>query len=106
MEVDLTDWKTFSELITLTTRYLDEIKGIGDLTVYDIAQRIGLYLSLQPELVYLYAGTRLGAKTLGLGRRQAKLSINELPVPFSLLTPSEIEDCLCIYKDELQGIIS
>jgi hypothetical protein len=23
-----------------------------------------------------------------------------------LLTPSEIEDCLCIYKDELQGIIS
>jgi hypothetical protein len=35
------------------------IKGIGALTVYDIAHRIGAHFKKSPERVYLHAGTRL-----------------------------------------------
>jgi hypothetical protein len=70
--------------------------------VYDIAHRIGAYLGKPPALVYLHRGTKKGAANLGF--RGETLDPAMLPSPFSRLTPSEIEDCLCIYKDELRGI--
>lgn len=36
------------------------IKGVGEVACYDIANRIGSYLSKQPDFVYLHAGTRKG----------------------------------------------
>lgn len=96
--------KSFSQLIEKTSQELENIKGIGDLTVYDIAHRTGLYLGLEPEMVYLHAGTRTGAKAIGLGRGQQTLYVEDIPEAFRSLNPSEIEDCLCIYKDELKMI--
>src|ERR1043166_623041 len=40
---------------------IGSIHGIGELTVYDIAHRIGAYLRKAPALVYLHRGTRTGA---------------------------------------------
>ena len=37
---------------------------IGDLTVYDISTRIGAFLKLEPNRIYLHAGTRIGARAL------------------------------------------
>lgn len=54
--------KSFDELYTIV-RTLG-IFGIGELTAYDIALRIGAYLKLHPDRVYLHAGTRAGAKRL------------------------------------------
>jgi hypothetical protein len=71
------------------------------LTVYDISHRIGAYFGKAPERVYLHAGVRVGARALGIGGDSFDPKI--LPKPFARLTPSEIEDCLCIYKDELLG---
>jgi hypothetical protein len=77
------------------------IKGIGALTVYDIAHRIGAHFRKSPERVYLHAGTRAGARVFDISGDAFDPKI--LPGAFLRLAPSEIEDCLCIYKDELRG---
>jgi hypothetical protein len=57
---------------------------------------------LEPDRIYLHAGTREGARALGLGG--TALSKSELPKAFHRLSPGEIEDCLCIYKDDLRRL--
>jgi hypothetical protein len=90
----------FDALHNLVKDVTSRMSGIGELAVYDIAQRIGVYLGKAPELVYLHRGTRKGAAVLGL--RGKTIRPNELPPAFSQLSAAEIEDCLCIYKDKLR----
>jgi hypothetical protein len=92
---------SFESLHTLIEQKIRGIPDIGPLTVYDVATRIGAHLHLEPEKVYLHSGTRKGARALGLGMRRKTLELSELPVEFRRLTASEIEDCLCLYKDYL-----
>jgi hypothetical protein len=92
---------SFAELHRSVEKEIGSVKGIGALTVYDIADRIGAYFKKAPERVYLHAGVRTGAQVFGLGGDSFDPKL--LPKPFSRLTVSEIEDCLCIYKDELRG---
>ena len=94
--------RDFDELYSIVEHQIGDISGIGDLTIYDTAQRIGAYLGLEPDLIYLHAGTREGAKALGLDVANGTLTLQNLPKPFQRLKPYEIEDCLCIYKDELR----
>ena len=82
------------------------LSGIGEVMVYDTAHRIGSYLGLEPEYVYLHAGTRVGAVALGFDRSAGWIEIADLPAAFRRLKPSEIEDCLCIYKKDIQRIQS
>ncbi|HLH29753.1 MAG TPA: hypothetical protein VKY31_01030 [Terriglobia bacterium] len=91
----------FAALHDIVEREIGSIRGIGALTVYDIAHRLGAHLGKAPALVYLHAGTRTGAAAFGL--KGNSTDPEELPAPFSRLAPAEIEDCLCIYKDELRG---
>jgi hypothetical protein len=91
----------FAALHRLVDEEIGSIKGIGALAVYDIAHRIGAYFEKAPERVYLHAGVRVGARALGIGGDSFDPKI--LPKPFARLAPSEIEDCLCIYKKELMG---
>jgi len=91
----------FDALHEIVRDQIGAVRGIGKLTVYDIAQRIGAYLGIVPELVYLHRGTKEGAAAMGfLGET---LDPAALPAAFSRLTPAEIEDCLCIYKGVLRG---
>jgi hypothetical protein len=90
----------FEDLYGQIEREIGPMRGIGALTVYDVAHRIGAFLGKKPSLVYLHAGTKRGAAAFGLKR--ASVYPDELPPPFSALSPDEIEDCLCIYKDELR----
>jgi hypothetical protein len=85
----------------LIERQIGPIRGIGDLTVYDITHRIGAYIRRQPDVVYLHASTRKGARALHLSGKAIELS--EFPTEFRRLSAAEIEDCLCIYKDALRG---
>jgi hypothetical protein len=78
---------------------IGSIKGIGALTVYDIALRIGAHFGQAPMHVYVHAGTRTGARAFNITGDLFDPKI--LPKSFSRLAPSEIEDCLCIHKDEL-----
>jgi hypothetical protein len=92
----------FDALHQVVKATVGTIRGIGDLTVYDITHRLGAYFGKEPAAVYLHAGTRAGAASFGL--RGDRLDPAKLPATFKRLKPAEIEDCLCIYKDELSDI--
>jgi len=94
---------TFARLYDLIAAKAGELHGIGGLTVYDTARRLGAFLRLEPDRVYLHAGTREGARLFGLTDREWVLP-SDLPRSFRRLTAGEIEDCLCIYRDELATI--
>ena len=80
-----------------------KVSGIGKLTMYDTALRIGAALRVAPSVVYLHAGTRIGARKLGLDATGECIDIEDLPEPLGELEPREAEDFLCIYKDSLGG---
>ena len=91
----------FGALHDIVNGEIGSIHGIGKLTVYDIAHRLGGYFGKSPTMVYLHRGTKAGAAILGF--RGETLYPAILPSAFSRLSPAEIEDCLCIYKDQLRG---
>jgi hypothetical protein len=93
--------KDFDALHEIVKREIGSVHGIGKLMVYDIAQRLGAYFGKAPELVYLHRGTKEGAAILGF--RGETLDPAKLPSAFKRLAPAEIEDCLCIYKDQFRG---
>ena len=98
--------KTFEELYDLVANVILPIRGIGELTVYDTAVRIAAFRGLKPKRVYLHAGTRVGARALGVSGDREWIAPHELPMAFRRLRPSEIEDCLCIYKAELRAFVA
>ena len=91
----------FAALHDIVESEIGGILGIGALTVYDIAHRLGAHFGKVPTLVYLHAGTRTGAAVFDL--RGDAIDPAKLPAPFYKLSAAETEDCLCIYKDELRG---
>src|SRR6266498_1169290 len=91
---------SFDELFELIAATIGQIRRIGPLAVYDTALRIGARFGLQPAKVYLHAGTRMGAKGLGLDSTADAIEMGELPAELRTLTAREVEDALCIYKDE------
>jgi hypothetical protein len=92
--------RTFEDLHTQIEHRIGRIHKIGALAVYDIAHRIAAFRGLSPNLVYLHRGTLDGARILGFSGKT--LDPRSLPSAFSRLKPYEIEDCLCIYKDDFR----
>lgn len=75
-----------------------KVHDIGPLTIYDTAQRIGAFLGIHSDKIYLHSGTKLGAeKILGRRLRQSTLDWTELPKAFQdpRLTCADLEDILC-----------
>lgn len=82
------------------------IRGLGELAVYDAAERLRHRLGLEaPHLIYLHAGARVGARRLAGGRlaREDAFGIlrHKLPEGLRGLSTHAIEDILCSYKEEL-----
>lgn len=94
----LRGFNTFHELQVFLGDLLLSVQGLGELYVYDTALRLGSFLKLSPQYVYLHAGTRTGARALGLNVSEGFLSVSSLPKEIRNLAPHEIEDFLCIYK--------
>lgn len=95
---------SFEDLHQRLDDTLGSKRGIGELMVYDTALRIGAKLGVSPAVVYLHRGTRDGARALGLAGGRKYVDVRDLPAPFARLSPREIEDCLCIYKDRLRAL--
>jgi hypothetical protein len=96
--------RDFSELFQMIDTALEDVPGIGELYVYDTSLCIGAQLHLYPTNVYLHAGTRRGARALGL-KAEAALKLSDLPREFRSLRPHEIEDVLCIFKDKFKASV-
>lgn len=97
-EDEIAACKDFDSLMRLIESC--RIRGFGELAIYDTALRIGARLGLSPDKVYLHRGTLIGARRLGLDVSRGYLMPEELPAPVQVLTPDEIEDFLCIYKEK------
>ena len=91
--------RSFADLHAILSKAIGSLPGIGELMVYDTSLRIGAGLGVEPKFVYLHAGTRRGARALGLRWSAPYLRVSELPKQLRRrLRPREIEDVLCIYK--------
>lgn len=99
-ETEIRDCTSFDELLQKVQKY--KTLGIGKLTVYDTAERIGTYLKIYPDKIYLHAGTKIGAeKILNKQLKGTYIHKEDLPEAFQIadLTCGEIEDILCMYKN-------
>lgn len=97
--------ESFDELHDVVCGVTDEVKGLGELYAYDTAYLVGIRLGLWPKRVYLHAGTRKGAQALGSSGRLAYLEPSQLRPELQRLSPSEMEDFLCIYEAALRRLL-
>jgi hypothetical protein len=97
---DIRNCPNFDTLHELVNETVGEIEGIGPLYAYDVSERIGAKLGLRPEKVYLHTGAADGAAKLGFPRGLQTIEVGELPAALQSLSPDEIEDVLCMYKDD------
>jgi len=104
---DLKKCSNFSQVIKIVEEC--KVKGFGDLSIYDTAVRIGTYLGIEPDKVYLHAGTRVGIKQLeekgylveGSSKRKT-IGLNEMPKEFGNLSADEIQHFACSKKSDLE----
>ncbi|MBI5283457.1 MAG: hypothetical protein HY874_00040 [Chloroflexi bacterium] len=94
---------SFDDLHRLVAVVSRQVPGLGPVWSYDVAQRIGAKLGLEPERVYVHAGTAVGAVNLGLGDRET-IEVKELPREIRRLRPWQVEDFLCIYAEQIAGL--
>lgn len=103
---DLIQAKTFDELMSIIES--EKVRGFGELAIYDTTMRIASFLKLEPDKVYLHAGTRKGMEKLeerglvpaGSSKKKA-VPVQHLPEPLKKLRPAETEHLLCWGKDKL-----
>jgi hypothetical protein len=93
--------RDFCELIKIVNQTTAGVRRFGNLAVYDVAMRIGIWKKVWPKKIYLHAGTREGARSLGF--HNDKLSKEVFEGLFDKLQPYQIEDFLCINKEFLKG---
>lgn len=97
--------KSFDELLSIVE--FSSIKGIGGLTKYDTALRIGNFIDFFPDKIYLHAGALQGAEII-LQRKitESYIYVNDLPKPFqtSDLSTADIENMLCICKKSFASL--
>jgi len=104
--LELEGVRDFADLLGRVEHAISKIKGIGDLTVYDVATRIGAYLRIWPDQVYVHAGVRIGVRALHLDPRQRSLPIEVFPLALRRLEPWQVEDLLCIYSAQIDAVMN
>ncbi|MCH5242611.1 MAG: hypothetical protein J1F67_09355 [Muribaculaceae bacterium] len=95
------NYKDFEDLYENVEETIHNFKYVGDLTVFDVAKRIGNAIGIQPkEFVYLSRGAKQGAEIL-LGERikEKRLPVEKFRKYFPSLSPIHIENILCIMKE-------
>lgn len=95
-------FETFEELYKWLEYVAYRVKGLGAMTTYDVAQRLGMWLDLSPNVVYLHAGTAEAAKKFGIEGKIAPLTA--FPPEIQALGCTHAENFLCIYKSEIQEL--
>jgi hypothetical protein len=96
--------ESFEEILKAVRGITSQVHGLGELYAYDTALRISAKTGHEPKHVYLHAGTRVGAKRLGIPTSRDYVPMTELPVALQQLKAHEVESFLCIYKNHFGGV--
>jgi signal recognition particle subunit SEC65 len=104
---------TFQDLYELVRKTIAH-PGIGELTVYDIAKRIGAKIKVMPDIVYLHCGALDGAHSLNRimkgvlseDIKKRRLPMKSLPEELKVLEPYQVENFLCNFKKKLEVLYS
>ena len=103
LENELASAKSFDEIYEIVKNTTQN--GINEITIFDTAFRIGSYLNLFPDKIYLTSGTRIGAEHLlgKLGNINTLLP-TDFPSPFQRkgLSIADIEDILYVCRNEFE----
>lgn len=92
---------TFGELFDLLRRH--RLDGVGRLTCYDAAVRIGSYFRLC-AVTYLYTGTIVGYRNLGLRASGDTPTFESQPKPLQSLSPSDLKNFLYLFSKRIKGL--
>lgn len=97
----------FWELFAYCRKAAAETAGIGPVTEYDVAMRIGGWLELEPEHLYFHAGVTEGLRALGVAIPRAAICIDRerLPEFFWDKNLDIVESFLCGYRSEIQRVM-
>ncbi|MDY7006454.1 MAG: hypothetical protein SWX82_21675 [Cyanobacteriota bacterium] len=88
--------ETFEQLYDWVESVTNRVKGLGAMTTYDVAQRLGMWLKLYPTIIYLHQGTSAGAEKFNVRGKTATL--DAFPPEIQQLGAAHAENFLCIYK--------
>ncbi len=99
---DLQLCQNFEDLVERICTAVRGLDRIGELYIYDVAQRLGAKLGFAPTHVYLHAGTRRGVRALELPASGPFLRMSELPTSIQKEPPALLEDFFCMRKDCLR----
>lgn len=98
--------ENFDEVFEITRNVITPVgTRIGPLARYDFSYRISAYLKFDAEYIYLHAGTKEGLYNLGFTRSK-KICPNVVKQKyedFQSLSAEDLENLLCIYKNELRN---
>lgn len=89
---------SFDDLYRRVERVLGVAPDSKPLLIYDVTRRLSYRFGLEPDVVYLHAGPRMGANALkpGFGRPRRR-SLDEFPTSIRRrLTAAQAEDFLCL----------
>ena len=98
-QVQPESFKDFQALHNWVQSIVGRVKGLGVTTAYDVARRLGVWLKIEPIVVYLHAGTAIGARKFGVKADTAPLSA--FPQEIQALGATHAENFLCIYKEQI-----
>jgi hypothetical protein len=97
----------FWELFIHCRKAAAETNGIGPVTEYDVAVRVGGWLELEPEHLYFHAGVTEGLRAMGvvLPRGVYCIDRERLPEFFWDKNLDIVESFLCGYRSEILRIM-
>lgn len=113
-EDEVNDCKSFDEIIMFMNKA--KIKNFGELSQYDRALAMGIYLNLMPDKVFAHAGPRYALeyilgdeynskiKTLKDSKKIKYIDICDLPIEFQQFKENIYlaENCLCYIYSRLK----
>jgi len=103
--LDLGGTGSFEALLAAVQAAIGGVRGVGEVSVYDAALRLGAWRGLLPGRVRLHGAVRESAAALGVAvEGRSWIEVEAFPAEFAHLEAWELERLLSRYHDELEAL--
>lgn len=98
---------SFEDLYEVCKTVGEATKGIGIVTIYDVAARLGEFCKLEPEHLYFHAGVTEGLRALGVPFNSGDDRVPRAALPsfFHDKDLDLVESFLCGYRSEIERVM-